>query len=582
MSLKWMTFVQLMHDMSSRVGDRYSLACLPKGEGVPDTLTYFELDRRAQKIAGYLREKGLVGERVLLLYPSSNEYIVAFLGCLYGGVIAVPAYPPKNNHHASRLSNIIVDADVKAVLTHSSLYEKIIEQVCAEMYVASDEIDGTYSAWRNDVILSSDVAYLQYTSGSTGAPKGVMVTHENILINCDLYSKGVSVGRGGHHVSWLPLFHDMGLVQGILLPLYLGATAVFMPSERFIQKPIRWLRAISDYKAVMTGGPNFAYDLCVKRILDKDREGLDLSGWQVAVNGAEPVSKATLDSFMAAYAPYGFSPGSFFPGYGMAETTLYVTAGNIEAVQPEITYIDKEVLKRYQVEVLLDGENPNAVPIVACGKIYSDLLIEIVNLDSLKRCLSNEIGEIWVSGDSVCLGYWGREKETVDAFKNYLSEYPGKFFLRTGDLGFIRNGQIYITGRLKDMIIIRGENHYPQDIEKTVEESHPALRIGGFGAAFSVLINGEENLVVVQEVERTQRNKVDIDDLRDAINRAVFSVHGLHAYSVLIVNPGEILKTSSGKIQRHACRKKYLNRLFKMAKGMSGVGGANSYSYDKK
>lgn len=557
MPFKFRSIPQAIANYSHEKVNETSLTFLPQGEEYEVSITYWQLNDKAMQLADYLRKKELVGESVLLLYPSCIDYIIAFFGCLYAGVIAVPAYPPKNNHHATRLTNIVDDANVKAVMSLPELLPKIREQVHVDDYFSNSDADEWEGRWFCEEISPDNTAYLQYTSGSTGTPKGVMVTHRNIAHNCEVYAKGVGVNEGGTHVSWLPIFHDMGLVQGILLPLSLGAQAVFMPPEKFIQKPIRWVKAMSRYRAVMTGGPNFAYEFSTIRTTEEDRKSLDLSAWKVAVNGAEPVMKSTLDKFIETYSPYGFSPATFFPGYGMAETTLYVTAGNQNSSAPETLFVADDTLKLGKIRKL-ESSTAGGKHIVACGEIFPDTQIKIVNPRTLTECKSNEIGEIWVANASVCAGYWGKEEQTRETFQARLSDVPNVNFLRTGDLGFIEENQLYITGRLKDVIIIRGENHYPQDIEQTVENLHPAFRRSGFGAAFTIEAEDGAQLVVVQEVERTQRNKIDVKQICTQIRRAVFEVHGLSLKDVLLVKPGEVLKTSSGKVQRSACREKYL------------------------
>lgn len=554
------SFNECLEQRSKEIGDTIALEFLPKGDGQAQSLTYSELVQRSGELAHELRQRNLVGKTALLLYPSSLDYLIAFFGCLFAGVIAVPAYPPKNNHHARRMDSIIHDSNVALVMTHSSISEKVKDYLNLEFCLETDSVRCD-SSWINTQVDIDDVAYLQYTSGSTGNPKGVMVTHKNMLENCRLYARGVGIGNGGCHVSWLPLFHDMGLVQGILLPLWLKATAVFMPPEKFIQKPERWVKVMSEYRAIMTGGPNFAYDLCANRVTDEDIANLDLSTWKVAVNGAEPVHKKTLDKFIERFSAAHYSPATFYPGYGMAETTLYVTAGDVDSIKPTISWVDEHKLKSNQLSFLapIDG---NAKAMVACGKLYPETLVKIVDPDTKLELSEHCVGEIWVSGDIVCKGYWNKESATEQTFKQMLSAYPGKTFLRTGDLGFIKEQQLYITGRIKDVIIVRGENHYPQDIEATVENVSEAFRKGGFCAAFTVEIDNQEELIVVQEVERTKRKNLNIASINREVAKAVFMQHGLNVYDLVLVLPGETLKTSSGKIQRSGCKQKYLDSAY--------------------
>ncbi len=583
-------FVEHFSGLKNTNSNRKALIYLDKNTDDETSLSYQELHQQSFRLASYLRKQHLVGKSVLLLYPSSIDYVVAFFGCLYAGVVSVPAYPPKNNHHAVRLKNIIEDASVEAVLCSEQSMESIKKHVKVDRYIATDtivsdidndaSIDNDVSNEPDHTVIDTDnlvkskdgseheVAYLQYTSGSTSSPKGVMVSQRNMLVNCEIFAKGVQTPKGGCHVSWLPLFHDMGLVEGILLPLSLGATAVFMAPERFVQQPIRWLRALSDYKAVMTGGPNFAYDLCVQRTSAEQRAGLDLSALKVALNGAEPVVKSTLDKFSRLFEEHGFCESAHFPAYGLAEATLVITTGDPGANEPKCIYVDEQVFKNNSVKVCQE-KDPGSKAVVSSGLIASSPIVEIVNPDSNKPVGNCVIGEIWAAGPSICSGYWGKAETTKARFHGLLEEHPDQRFLKTGDLGFIHEGQLFVTGRIDDLIIIRGENHYPQDIEHTVENLHPALRRGGFVSAFTVQ-NGDERankLVIVQEVERTQRNKIDVAGILSMIRKAVFDVHGLNAHDVVLVQPGEVLKTSSGKVQRSACRIKYKNDSFKRAKG---------------
>jgi len=557
-----LTISQLIAEKAKSIGDQQALIYLPQGEEESERLTYAELDQRARQIAAHLKEHGLIGERVLLLQPPGIGYVTAFLGCIYAGVIAIPTYPPRKNRHSLRLANIVADAQARAILTIESSVEQIKSYFSDEGIsldiIATDICNQLpLSDWINDSITKQSLAYLQYTSGSTGTPKGVMVHHQHVIHNCAIYSDAVELEEYQYCVSWLPLFHDMGLVQGIMLPLFRNGTAVFMQPATFIQKPIRWLRAISDYRARMSGCPNFGYNLCVQKITSEQCDGLDLSTWQVATNGAEPVLPATLDEFTTAFSSYGFTPDAFNPSYGMAEATLFVSCGR-PTEKPMIIHIDKESLGQNKI-VLCKANDPNAYSIVGCGLIRRDPIIRIVNPDSRTCCSTGQVGEIWIAGESVCSGYWQREAESDETFAAKLSEDPEHQFLRTGDLGFIFDGQLFITGRLKDILIIRGANHYPQDIENTVEKLHPALKVGGWGAAFSVIEEGEERLVIAQEVERSHRHNFNADELVEIIRQEIADVHGLDVYAIVFLKPGGLPKTSSGKIQHKSCREAFLS-----------------------
>jgi len=395
---------------------------------------------------------------------------------------------------------------------------------------------------------------LQYTSGSTGQPKGVMVSHGNLLHNsariCQFFGHS-EVSRG---VSWLPPYHDMGLVGGIIQPLYVGVPTALMPPVAFLQKPLRWLRMISQYGATNSGGPNFAYDLCVQKTTPEQRAQLDLSHWQVAFSGAEPVRPETLQRFADTFASVGFRPEAFYPCYGMAETTLMVTGGEVEAV-PRVDYLNEHALRHHQVvsEAEADGQ-----AVVSCGRSSSDQGLLIVDPDTGIPCADEEVGEIWVGvSGSLAKGYWRQPDQTHETFQAQTAAGQGPF-LRTGDLGFLREGELFVTGRRKELIIIRGRNYYPKDIETTVETAHKALRPGA-GAAFAVTVEGQERLVVVQEVKRTYLRNLDGDAIVDQVRAAIAEQHDLQLYALQLIKTGSIPKTSSGKIQRLQCRSGYLD-----------------------
>lgn len=534
--------------------DKQAYIFLADGENESGSLTYGELDSQARSIAAQIRS--FRGERALLLYPSGLEFITAFFGCLYAGVIAVPAYPPTKNQKLSRLKSIVDNAEPKIVLTTTSILtdlEKIGEdknELARLQSIATDTIVSTDEDFNFQPVNSENVAFLQYTSGSTGNPKGVMVTHGNIIDNQQLIYQAFGHSEHSIGVSWLPLFHDMGLIGHVIHPIYAGTTNILMPPVAFLQKPIRWLEAISKYRATTSGAPNFAYDLCVKKIKSEELTNLDLSSWDLAFNGAEPVRAETLTQFGEKFADCGFKDRAFYPCYGMAETTLFTTGGSKDR-EPVIQRVLVEELTENLV-VESEIASPASRVFVGCGRSYLDSTVTIVNPDLLTPCDRGEVGEIWVSGGSVAAGYWNQPETTRETFQANLgtSEEP---FLRTGDLGFFQNDELFVTGRLKDLIIIRGRNHYPQDIELTVEHSHPALQENA-GAVSSIEIAGDECLVVVCEVKRTELRKLNIDEIVGKILVAVSTEHELEVRQVLLLRPGSIPKTSSGKIQRSACK----------------------------
>ncbi|MBH8567023.1 amino acid adenylation domain-containing protein [Nostoc sp. CENA67] len=529
------------------------------GEIEKASLTYGELDRQARAIAVQLQSHGVAGDRALLLYPPGLEFIAAFFGCLYSQTVAVPAYPPRRNQNLSRLQAIASDAKAKVALTTTSVLtnfqSRLVEnpELASLQWLATDDLNGELASnWQKPEVSGDTLAFLQYTSGSTGIPKGVMLNHRNLLHNEEMIRRSFQHTEESIVVGWLPLFHDMGLIGNVLQPLYLGIPSILMSPVEFLQQPLRWLKAISRYKATTSGGPNFAYDLCVHKITPEQRQGLDLSSWSLAFNGAEYIRKETLDQFAATFAPCGFRREAFYPCYGMAETTLFVSGGEKKAL-PVVSQVEAEALEQ---NLVVQGEEHNSKKIVGCGHAWLDEKIVIANPKSLRECSFGEVGEIWVSGANVAQGYWNRPTETEKTFHAFLTSGEGPF-LRTGDLGFIKDGELFVTGRLKDVIIIRGRNHYPQDIELTVEQSHPALN-PGCGAAFAVEIDGEERLVVVQEVERSYLRKLDVNQVAADIRKAVAQQHELQVYGVVLLKTGSLPKTSSGKIQRHACRSGFI------------------------
>ncbi len=462
-----------------------------------------------------------------------------------------------------RLQAIIEDAQATIVLTTTNLLADIkcqfiqFPEMATIQWLVTDQITSQgEDKWQQEATLNSDtLALLQYTSGSTAAPKGVKVSHGNLLHNQKLIQLSMEHTTQTVFVGWLPLFHDMGLVGNMLQPLYLGIPCILMSPVAFLQKPWRWLQAISRYKATTSGGPNFAYDLCVRKITPEQITNLDLSSWEIAFNGAEPIRKETLEQFAVTFAECGFRREAFYPCYGMAETTLIVSGGS-KAAPPVLQSVKSLALAQNQI-VPTSKEEADVKTLVGCGRPLPDLKIVIVNPDTLIPCLPSEVGEIWVTGGSVAQGYWCKKEQTEYTFRAYLKDTKEESFLRTGDLGFLYEGELFITGRLKDLIIIRGRNHYPQDIEWTVAKSHPALQADG-GGAFSVDVNGEERLVIAQEVQRSYLRNLDTEELARAIRQAVVEEHEVQVYAVLLLKPGSIPKTSSGKIQRHACRAGFL------------------------
>ncbi|NEO57698.1 MAG: AMP-binding protein [Okeania sp. SIO3B5] len=561
--MQFNTLIDLLHHRTLNQPEQPTYTFLQDGETEANTLTYQRLEQQAKAIAANLQSLDAKGERVLLLYAPGLEFMAGFFGCLYAGAIAIPAYPPRPNQSLSRLEAIAADAQAKFALTTTPLLAYLKSRfaensILAKMQLldANNIIDQNLeSDWQEPAINSDTLAFLQYTSGSTGKPKGVMISHKNILHNLAMGYEQSETTPESHTVTWLPFGHNTGLVVGVIQPLYGNFPVKIMSPLDFLQKPFRWLMAISRYKATQSLAPNFAYDLVCFQTTPEEREMLDLSSWELAVSGAEPVRAETFKRFIKTFQPCGFRPEAFTAGYGMAESVMGISLG-LKTESTVILNIDKTEFTKNLVVVGVD-ESDSTQKIVGCGRAGSDAKIVIVNPDTLTECSSNEVGEIWLSSPSVAQGYWNRLEATAETFQGYLKDTEQGPFLRTGDLGFLLNDELFVTGRLKDLIIIRGSNHYPQDIELTVDRSHQALR-PSCGAAFSVEVESEERLVIVQEVQESYLEQLDVDEVVNAIRQAVCEQHQLQVYGVSLLKTGTIPKTSSNKIQRYVCKAGFL------------------------
>lgn len=585
-----------LQDQAQLLGDAPAITFLIDGETHEQNLSFADLDRRARAVAVHLLETCRPGDRALLLYAPDLEYVCGFLGCLYAGVIAVPAYPPdpgRLERTLPRLRAIVDDAKASVVLTTREI-RAVAEMLFIQApelgekrWLATNDIEAEADAWIAPTLDRDTIAFIQYTSGSTGTPKGVVLTHGNLLQNLELFlgafgAHGKSVG-----FTWLPPYHDMGLIGGLLGPLMLGVQTAFMSPISFLQRPLRWLEGISRFGATISGGPNFAYQLCVRRATPDDIAHLDLSSWEVAFSGAEPVRPETLAAFSAMFAPCGFRPKAFFPCYGLAEATLIVSGGR-PSTGALVKHLDARELEQGMVVEADDGR-----PLVGCGTTLGQQIIRVVDPTTLTVQPDRRVGEICVSGASVAAAYWDKPELTAKTLKVELPEEPGRAFLRTGDLGFIDDGELFVTGRLKDVIIIRGRNFYPQDIERTAEESDPVLR-RGCAAAFSLDADGQEWLCVAVELERRHRERrrnseppagverrgtdrreqpasmtklyeygaalpgpARFESVCERIRAAVAREHDIRPNLVVLVKAGSLPKTSSGKIQRSETRKMY-------------------------
>jgi 8-amino-7-oxononanoate synthase/acyl carrier protein len=526
-------------------------------DGQDQCITYGQLDSAARNLAGYLQKLGGSGQRVLLLYPPVLDFVIGFFGCLYAGATAVPAFPPRRNRKGQRIHGIARDCQSQFALTNETVRQQIeadanwVEWESVTI-IASDSLAQDHSThWKAPVLHNDDLAMLQYTSGSTGQPKGVMLTHGNLVRNTELIAIAFEAGQESVGVSWLPTYHDMGLVGGILMPVFIGCPMVLLSPMAFLQQPIRWLRTISKYKSTVSGAPNFAYQLCVDKIKDEELEGIDLSSWTTAFNGAEPVRATTLDQFAARFKHVGFERSTFLPCYGMAETTLIVTGGPKES-RPAMCPFDTRELEANRV-VPCAADDPHARQLVGCGQVLPGETVLIVDPQTLQVVDDNQIGEIWIDSPSVGKGYWEKDDINAEIFGGRTAEGEGPY-LRTGDLGFVYDGQLYVAGRLKDMIIVRGVNRYPQDIELTVEQAHDVMQ-SGLVAAFADSTSDRERLIIAAEVQR--REDIDFDKVIMSIRRDVTQQHELPPEAVILVRFGTLPRTSSGKIQRHACRQEF-------------------------
>jgi len=582
------TLPALLRWRAEHQSDRLAYTFLLDGEEEEVRVTYAELDRDARAVGAWIQAHGMEpGNPVLILYPPGPDFIAALFGCLYSGMPAIPICPPhptRRNRTLARVEAVVADAAPSAILTSAELLptvHRLYEShgwVPARGILASDRLrqDDHAGAWSCPAVDAGSLAILQYTSGSTGTPNGVMLDHGNLLHNLEQIRLRFEHTEDSRGMIWLPPFHDMGLIGGILQPIYAGFPVTLMSPLHFLQQPLRWLRAVSRVKATTSGGPNFAFQLCVERVHSERRKELDLSFWEVAFIGAEPVRAETLDAFAKAFASCGFRREAFYPCYGLAESTL-ITSGGAKAAPPIYGEFQADRLRSGQA-LAVTSDTRGAQVLVGCGRAVAGQEIAIVCPDRRVPRADGEFGEIWVRGPSVARGYWCRPEQTECTFRARLAHTEQGPFLRTGDLGFLTGGELFVTGRLKDLIIINGQNHYPQDIEATVERSHPAILRPGGCLAFSVDRFGEERLIVVVEVDRSCLSPLSghgapstaethtserpgtwsSRDIVRAVRRAVSEHHETSITEVVLVKPATIPRTSSGKPQRLACREAFL------------------------
>ncbi|MFM6196478.1 MAG: fatty acyl-AMP ligase [Planktothrix sp.] len=554
--------VDLLRDRAESQPDQLAYRFLADGETESGTLTYQQLHQQALQIACYLQSFLSPGDRVLVVYPYSAglEFIAAFFGCLYAGVIAVTDNPPVSTQAIPKLQTRLESSQCRAILSTEALIQHLQTQFSEETrhgaslrWVATDSLfsQNLATQWKEPQINGDTIAFLQYTSGSTGTPKGVMVTHQNVIHNSDIIYNAFGHNPNSRGLIWLPLFHDMGLIGGVIQPLYGGFPVTLMSPISLVQKPFRWLEAISQYQATTSGGPNFAYDLVCRTATPEKLEKLDLSSWDIAFSGAEPVRLETLKRFAEIFGPSGFKPEAFYPCYGMAETTLFISGGNKHQT-PHILSVDAVALEQNQVIIQPSTKTRS---LVSCGFPWLGDEVIIVDPEQLTRRDENQVGEILVSGKGVGLGYWGKPEDTETTFKVYVDGQGP--YLRTGDLGFLHEGELYITGRIKDMMILWGRNRYPQEIEATLDTCHPAIR-PGHSAAFSIETEIGEQLIIASEIERRYLRNLNVEEVVNTIRQAVAEQNTVDVFAIVLLKTTTIPKTTSGKIQRRACRTKFL------------------------
>ena len=525
-------------------------------DGKEDSLTFGELAQRAKAIAAELQGLTSPGDRAILLFQPSLNFIEAILACFFARLVAVPVSPLRNAREMPRLVGILEDSGARIVLSNTAT------QNVAGRTLGTSPLPGNPTWLCTDTVPTSrgddftpqfpepsSLAFLQYTSGSTGNPKGVMVTHANLIHNEMVIRDAASHDDSTIFAGWLPFYHDMGLIGNVFQPLFLGVKSVLMAPMTFLMAPAAWLRAISKHRATTSGGPSFAYELCVHRINPEDIEGIDLSSWRVAFNGAEPVKAHVIKSFSSKFAPYGFKEEAFYPCYGLAESTLFVTGGPAMSSVVNLP-VDAEALRGNKIV-----EQPgSSTVLVGCGRTNMGQSVRIVNADTMQVLPEGHVGEIWQSGESVTAGYWGKPDLTAATFGARTADGDGPF-MRTGDLGFLRNGELFVSGRLKDLIIVRGRNYYPDDIESAVYQGRSVLKPGG-AAAFTIprqTENDETKLVVVAEVQRTSLPELDSDLYRELVAEVraqLAESFGLRLSKLVLIRPGSIPKTSSGKLRR--------------------------------
>jgi acyl-CoA synthetase (AMP-forming)/AMP-acid ligase II/acyl carrier protein len=550
--------VDLLLRHAEEIPEKVVYRLLEDGVNEKDSITYAGMVEKAKAIAATLLSKGKKGDRVLLLFPTGVEFITAFYACFFAGMIAVPTYPPKRNKANERFRSIVFDAKPAFIITTTSIHSDLVKHLMldglppvSEILIFDDIPVGRAREWKKPDIAPGDTALLQYTSGSTGAPNGVMVSHANIIHNSEFIKQSFGFDKDSVGVNWLPNFHDMGLIGCLIQAAYIGGSNVIIPPLAFLRNPANWFRAITKYRATTGGGPNFAFDYSIEKVEDAGLDDIDLGSLRTMYCGAEPIRESSMRSFADKFSKAHFKASQLFPVYGMAESVLIVTGGDYRK-EPEYFTIHAREAEEKRVVPAEPGKESHTL--TACGYPWLGMEVLIVNPESFDPAPKEHIGEIWVRGPSVAQGYWNDSEGTKKTFLARLSGNGEGPWLRTGDLGFIHDGQLYISGRMKDLIIIKGSNYFPNDIEHSIEGSHPALRQNA-SVAFSADIEGQERLVVLAEVERTHMRDLAEEEVFESIRNAVFEEHGIQPHAISLIRTGSAEKTSSGKIRRFAMKK---------------------------
>jgi acyl-CoA synthetase (AMP-forming)/AMP-acid ligase II len=561
--LRFASMADLLRVRAAQQPDDTAYIYLPDRGGAPVALTFAQLNGRARALARALAERGQQGERALLLFPPGLDFIVAFFACLIARIIAVPMMIPRRYSSRDASDAIVKDCRPRLAVTtrdvvtgaRAEIVERFRDIDLQWVILDPDDEPPPSADLPADGPAAADIAFLQYTSGSTAAPKGVILTHANLLANLEMMHLSFANARQSTYVSWLPHYHDMGLIGVLLQSLYAGSLCALLATITFMRRPLSWLHAIHEYRGEIAGAPNFAFDLCVSRFRPEEMRGIDLSSWRLAVSSAEPVRAETIERFAATFGAYGFDRRAFYPAFGMAEATVLIS-GERHDTGPAMRAVSRTALQR-DARIAPATEGDRSV-LVGCGRELEGERIAIVDPQTRQSLAPCRIGEIWVAGANIAQGYWHNPEATAAVFNASLAGTDQARWLRSGDLGFLdERGELYITGRIKDVMIIRGVNYYPQDIEHTAQASHPALRRDA-GAAFTVIDDAEEKLVVVQEVAREYRHEADLDDIVACVREAIVREHDVAVHRVLLLRPNALPKTTSGKIQRNLTRQLWL------------------------